>query len=177
MSDDVTTLFLKASRDKLVGQYWLRMLKAIKPLTDDQIWWRPNDASNSIGNLMLHLNGNVQQWIVAAFSQLEDTRNRPQEFAEREHLPKSELIARLGATIERADGVLARLTEADLLATHTIQKYAVTGLFAVYQVVEHFALHYGQVLYIVKTVTAQDLGFYRSLDQTAAHGRGLTPNP
>jgi hypothetical protein len=164
MADDLATLFLKASRDKLVGQYWPRMQKAVEPLTEDQIWWRPNEASNSIGNLMLHLSGNVQQWIVAAFGHLEDTRNRPQEFGERAHLPKGQLIARLGSTIERADAALARLTEADLRATYTIQKYTVSGLFAVYQAVEHFALHYGQVLYIVKSVTAEDLGFYRELN-------------
>ena len=174
MSDDLAALFLKASRDKLSGQYWPRLQRAIEPLTDDQIWWRPNETSNSIGNLMLHLNGNVQQWIVAAFSGLEDTRNRPQEFAERGHMTKGELIARLGSTIERADEVLARLTEHDLRAPYTIQKYAVTGLFAVYQVVEHFALHYGQVLYIVKTVTAKDLGFYRALDQAGGSQGGRT---
>lgn len=171
MPDELAALFLKASRDKLAGQYWPRMQKAIEPLTDSQIWWRPNEASNSIGNLMLHLSGNVQQWIVAAFGELEDTRNRSQEFAERDQLSKAELSARLGSTIERADARLAQLTEADLRATYTIQKYTVTGLFAVYQVVEHFALHYGQVLYIVKTVTATDLGFYRSLDRAA----GLAP--
>jgi hypothetical protein len=176
MPEDLTTLFLKASRDKLVGQYWPRMQKAIEPLTDDQVWWRPNETSNSIGNLMLHLNGNVHQWIVAAFSRLEDTRNRPQEFGEREHVPKAALVERLGATIQRADEVLMGLTEAELRGPYTIQKYAVTGIFAVYQVVEHFALHYGQVLYIVKMVTGKDLGFYKQLNPGHS-APGSKPNP
>ncbi len=163
---DVTHLFLEFSRSKLLKQYWPRLRACVESLTDDQVWWRPNEASNSIGNLILHLNGNVQQWLVASFDQLEDSRNRPAEFAERQHVPAAALLQQLGATMERASGVLARLTEADLRATFHIQGYTVSGLEAVYQVVEHFGLHYGQITYITKSIRGTDLGFYRELDKT-----------
>jgi hypothetical protein len=135
-------------------------------LSEEQIWWRPNDSSNSIGNLLLHLNGNVRQWLVSSFTRSEDLRDRPAEFRERGMIPASTLLATLGITLEQASEVLASLTEAELLTTFEIQGYTVTGLYAVYQVVEHFALHFGQIVYITKLLRDADLGFYRELDAT-----------
>ncbi|MFY9853182.1 MAG: DUF1572 family protein [Terracidiphilus sp.] len=166
---DVTTLFLEFSHHKLMEQYWLRLRKAVEPLTDEQVWWRPNEACNSIGNLLLHLNGNVRQWLVTSFNRQEDDRNRPVEFAERELIPVSVLLDRLGATLQQASEVLTRLTHDDLVAQYEIQGYKVSGLAAVYQVVEHFGLHYGQILYIVKTLSGADLGFYSKLNKTGRH--------
>ena len=159
----VPTLFLEFSRAKLLDQYWPRLRTCVESLTDEQVWWRPNEASNSIGNLILHLNGNVQQWLVASFNRLDDTRDRPVEFATREGIPATALLEQLGATMRRASDVLARLTDADLRATFHIQGYTVSGLHAVYQVVEHFGLHYGQIIYVTKFVSGKDLGFYREL--------------
>jgi hypothetical protein len=160
----VHTAFLEFSRRKLVEQYWPRMRECVGSLSDEQVWWRPNDASNSVGNLMLHLNGNVRQWLIGSFKRLEDKRDRPAEFRERQQIPGSALVEKLGATVHEASAVLAGLSEADLLTTYHIQGYTVTGLHAVYQVVEHFGLHYGQILYITKLVRGKDLGFYRELD-------------
>ncbi len=166
-------LFLEFSRDKLLGQYWPRLRSCVESLSDEQIWWRPNDSSNSIGNLVLHLNGNVRQWLVDSFNRAEDRRDRPAEFNQREIVPGAALIEGLGATMREAEGVLARLTEAELLAPYQIQGYDVTGLAAVYQVVEHFGLHYGQIAYITKLLREKDLGFYRELTKTGrASGTG-----
>ncbi len=163
---DITSAFLEFSRWKLLEQYWPRLRSCVESLTDDQVWWRPNEASNSIGNLILHLNGNVRQWMVASFNSLEDNRERPAEFAQRDLMPRAELLELLGDTMQQAAEVLRRLTIADLLATMHIQGYTVNGMYAVYQVVEHFGLHYGQVAYITKLVSGKDLGFYRELNQT-----------
>jgi len=163
---DVTTLFLESSRHSLMEQYWPRLRACVEPLTAEQVWWRPNETCNSIGNLLLHLNGNVRQWLVASFNRLEDNRNRPVEFAERELIPASVLLDRLGATLQQASEVLSRLTHDDLVAQYEIQGYKGTGLSAVYHVVEHFGMHYGQILYIVKTLSGADLGFYSELNKT-----------
>ena len=165
-SSEVSRLFLEFSRAKLLDQYWPRLRAAVGSLGDDRVWWRPNEASNSVGNLLLHLNGNVRQWLVSSFERLEDSRNRPSEFAARQGAPAAELLALLGATMDEASTVLSRLTEVDLTRTYQIQGYTVTGLDAVYQVVEHFGLHYGQILYITKLVTGRDLGFYQELNRT-----------
>src|SRR5580700_5492833 len=103
---DLAALFLDFSRHKLFGELWPRMQVCVGPLTTEQIWWRPNDASNSIGNLLLHLNGNVRQWLVASFNRLEDTRDRPAEFAERQLIAPAALLEKLGATLHEASGVL-----------------------------------------------------------------------
>jgi hypothetical protein len=129
--------FLQFSREKLVEQYWRRLRTCVESLTDEQVWWRPNEASNSIGNLILHLNGNVRQWLVASFRGPDDTRNRLAEFSQREAIPATALLKTLGATLAEASDVLNSLTEADLLKTFHIQGYTVGGLHAVYRVVEH----------------------------------------
>ena len=163
---NVHTAFLKFSRHKLVEQYWPRLRSCVESLSEEQVWWRPNETSNSVGNLILHLNGNVRQWLVSSFRRLDDERNRPAEFSQRQLIPASELLAALGNTLTEASDVLASLTEADLLMTLQIQGYTVSGLRAVYQVVEHFAMHYGQILYVTKLLRSEDLGFYRELDRT-----------
>jgi hypothetical protein len=163
---DVAALFLEFSRKKLLGQYWPRLKECVAPLNEEQVWWRPNDASNSIGNLLLHLNGNVDQWLVASFNKREDQRDRPAEFAAKGQATASDLLAKLGATVDAAAAVLGRLTVDELLAPYRIQGYDVRGLDAVYQVVEHFGLHYGQILYISKSLTGRDLGFHKELGKT-----------
>jgi uncharacterized damage-inducible protein DinB len=167
MSDShIHTLFLDCSRQTLIDEYWPRLRSVVESLSDEQVWWRPNEASNSVGNLLLHLNGNVRQWLVAAFDRLDDSRDRRAEFAQRAQIPAAQLLEALGHTLGRASAVLSRLTEADLSATYSIQGYTVTGLYAVYHVVEHFGMHYGQILYVAKLTRGKDLGFYRELDAT-----------
>jgi hypothetical protein len=170
--DSACELFLEFSRHKLLEQYWPRLRKAVEPLSSEQIWWRPNEASNSIGNLILHLNGNVWQWLVASFNRLEDRRDRPAEFNAAGDLSATDLLDRLSQTLDEAAKVLARLTQEELLATWQIQGYTVSGLAAVYQVVEHFGLHYGQIVYITKMQEGRDLGFYKELSRTGRAGGG-----
>ena len=159
-------LFLDFSRRTLAEQYWPRMRQCVESLTTGQIWWRPNAESNSIGNLMLHLNGNVRQWLIDSFNGSQSARNRPGEFAAQGGVEAPALIQALGATVQEATDVLERLTEAELLRTFDIQGYQVTGVHAVYHVVEHFGMHYGQILYITKQIRGEDLGFYRELNKT-----------
>jgi uncharacterized damage-inducible protein DinB len=166
VNTDTATLFIEHSRKKLFEEWWPRLRLTVEKLTDEQLWWRPNEASNSIGNLLLHLDGNVRQWIVTSFRRQEDRRDRPAEFAEKAGGAPAAVLARLGATMEEAAEVLSRLTEDDLLAAMEIQGYHVTGLVAVYQVVEHFGLHYGQIVYIAKSLEGKDLGFYKELNKT-----------
>ena len=86
-------------------------------------------------------------------------------------MPAPVLLKTLGSTLEHASRVLARLTEGDLRATFQIQGYTVNGLHAVYQVVEHFGMHYGQIVYVTKLLHGEDLGFYRELDNTGRASR------
>lgn len=173
--DTIISSFLGFSRNKLLDQYWPRLRACVERLSDEQVWWRPNEASNSIGNLVLHLNGNVRQWLVAPFDDLPDTRNRNAEFAAVGGMTVSQLLETLGETMRLAHETLARLSAVELGARYDIQGYSVTGLEAVYQVIEHFGLHYGQIAYITKWLCDEDLGFYRSLNATGrAEGNETT---
>jgi hypothetical protein len=175
-ANTTSAIFLEFSREKLLNQYWPRMRSCVESLTDEQIWWRPNEASNSVGNLLLHLNGNVRQWLIDSFNRRQNRRDRPAEFHEEKRTSGSALLEQLGATIAEAGATLSRLTEADLIAEYEIQGYEhVSGLKAVYQVVEHFGLHYGQVVYITKMLCARDLGFYRELNQTGRSSQNSKP--
>ncbi len=112
----------------------------------------------------------MRQWLVDSFDTAEDLRDRPAEFAATGNLTGSALLEKLGGTIAEGAMVLDRLTEADLIAPYEIQGYSVHGLDAVYQVVEHFGLHYGQIAYITKMITDKDLGFYKELSKTGRAG-------
>ncbi len=148
---DVAQTFLSESRRYLRDAYLTAIDRSVAPLTDAQVWWRPNEASNSIGNLILHLSGNVRQWIVGGVGQRPNERNRQQEFDEREAIPKEQLLARLRTVLHEADEVLASVTEAGLTERREIQGHDTTVLMAIYHVVEHFSMHTGQILWIVKS--------------------------
>jgi uncharacterized damage-inducible protein DinB len=155
--------FIEASRIFLKEDYLPKLLHVVERMTDDDLWWRPNEASNSAGNLILHLSGNVRQWIVAAIGGARFDRNRDLEFSERGPVSKAELISKIERAIADADGVIAALEHDSLLRTHTVQKYHVTALQSIYHVVEHFSYHLGQILYIYKLRTASDPEFYEGL--------------
>jgi uncharacterized damage-inducible protein DinB len=158
--------FFDYSRGKLVDEYWPRLHACVDSLTDDQTWWRPNESTNSVGNLLLHVNGNVRQWLVTPFAGTSDTRDRPSEFNQRELIPRAALLRALGETIGDAEGVLKSLSAADLQRAMNVQGYATTGFETVYHVVEHFSYHYGQIVCITKQLRARDVGFYAHLNET-----------
>ena len=158
---DIGAAFLAQSREYLTGHYLPKIRSAVAPLAEPDLWWRPNDASNSIANLMLHLAGNIRQWIVSGVGGAPDSRERAGEFARRDGLLKDELLTVLSGAVHDADVVLARISRAALAESRTIQGRDVTVLAAIYHVVEHFGMHTGQIAYISKLRTGKDLGFYR----------------
>ena len=163
-STELTRLFISFTRRKLLEEMWPRLCSCLDQLSEDQIWWRPNETSNSIGNLLLHLNGNVRQWLLKALAGQDSGRNRDAEFEEHRSIPVNDLRARLDATLHEVDALLAKAGPEELLRTVDIQVYReVPVLEAIYHVVEHFSLHYGQILYITKMLSGADLGFYAHL--------------
>lgn len=139
--------------------YLPRILRCLKKLSLKQIWWRPNEASNSVGNLVLHLEGNVRQWIISGLGGAPDKRQRDQEFSERRPLQRQALAKRLQKTVVKACHVLHKLSADDLVRVHTTQKYPVTGLEAAFHVAEHFSHHAGQIILLTKMLTGSNLKF------------------
>lgn len=152
--------FIAHSSSLLQDEFFPRIRVVVERLSDEQIWWRPNDASNSIGNLLLHLDGNVTQWLIGGVGNNPVTRDRPKEFSERAIIPRSELLARMNATLDRVQTVFAKLDPAALHDRRVIQGNDVTVLEAIYHVVEHFSMHTGQILMLAKMQTATDLKLY-----------------
>jgi uncharacterized damage-inducible protein DinB len=158
----VESLFLQFSVDKL-RQFTDRIEICLKALTEDQIWARGGENENAIGNLVLHLTGNVRQWIVTSLGNDPVERDRDSEFSARDGRSSAELTAALRETVERAARIIAGLQTDELTRTYEIQNYRVSGVEVVYHVVEHFAQHTGQIIFATKMLAGSDLGFYRHL--------------
>ena len=158
--NEIGQSFITSARAYFTEDYLPKIERSLELLTDEQIWWRANPQSNSIGNLLLHLSGNVRQWIVCGLGGAPDERDRDSEFAERHMIPRDELLARLRQTLSEADAALAKLDADKLLERHLIQGCDVTALAAIFHVVEHFSMHTGQIIMMAKMFAEVDLGFY-----------------
>jgi uncharacterized damage-inducible protein DinB len=154
--------FVRVATAKL-EQFCGRIEVCVAKLTPEQVWGRGGENQNAIGNLLLHLSGNVRQWILSGIGGVEDTRVRSEEFAERRKIDPAELVARLRATVQEAEEVMRRLPGDQLTERITTQGYEVTKLEAIFHVVEHFAGHTFQIIFATKLLTGEDLGFYAHL--------------
>jgi len=158
----VESLFLEFSVGKL-RQFASRIEVCLGKLNEDQIWARGHENENAIGNLVLHLAGNVSQWILGPLGGIAVERDRDSEFAAR----GGATGAQLAPIVDQATAIIAGLKTDQLTATYTIQNYPVTGVDIVYHVVEHFAQHTAQIIFATKMLTAEDLGFYRHLGNSS----------
>jgi uncharacterized damage-inducible protein DinB len=147
---EVAKHFVELSRGFLSADYLPKIERCLEALSDDDLWWRANEGSNSIGNLLLHLEGSTRAWIVSVAGGCHSPRNRQREFDERERIPRAALMARLRQTVADADAVLARLDLDVLLQRRQAQGEEVTVLMAVYHAVEHFSMHTGQIIMLSK---------------------------
>ena len=152
--------FIEESRRHLSADYLPKIERCLGRLTDEQVWWRAGEHSNSVGNLLLHLEGNLRQWVVCGVGGREDSRVREREFTERRVVPREELLAALRAAVAEAADVLTSLDPAALLETRRVQGLDVTLLAAVFHAVEHFSTHTGQVILLTKMLSGGDLAFY-----------------
>jgi uncharacterized damage-inducible protein DinB len=159
-SDSVSRAFIERAVEFLTGDYLPKVERCLERLNDQEIWWRPNAESNSIGNLVLHLCGNARQWIVCGVGSETDTRIRDAEFARRDPLPRAELVDLLRSTLNDVKTVLLDLDPSTLLEKRTIQGNDVDVLEAIFHVTEHFSMHTGQIIMLTKMLNQQDLRFY-----------------
>jgi len=161
-------MFLRHARFRLLEDYFFKIASAVDAVDDEQVWRRPNESSNSVGNLLLHLSGNVRQWIISGVGGAEDRRDRASEFAARGSVSKAELIEMVKATLEEADAVLAEIegecaaanSDAPLQRVCMPQAYEVTAFDAIFHVVEHFSYHTGQIIFAAKWLAEGRVSFY-----------------
>ena len=152
---DVSRQFLSDSRAFLTQDYLPKIERSVSQLTPEQIWFRANDASNSIGNLLLHLTGSSRYWAIEVIGGQPIGRIRPQEFDRREPLSPDRLLADLRAAVADIDQRLAELSAETLLEKRTSQDEELTVLWCVYHIVEHFSMHTGQILSMAKALVGE----------------------
>lgn len=160
MSFDISIRFLERSRYYLGVEYPAKLRRALLALPADRVWWRPNEDANSAGNLVLHLAGNVRQWVVSGIGRAPDVRRRDAEFATREGAGAAELLELLEKSLSEADAVLATLTPQSLGESRDIQGRQTTVFAAIYHVVEHFSTHTGQIILLAKMFAPGAIAFY-----------------
>ncbi len=153
-------IFLSRSRYWLTKEYPIKLRHCVNALPRGVVWARPNQGSNSVGNLLVHLTGNVSEWILGGVGGREISRYRAAEFAERDGADGPKLLDNLEAVLREADGILTGLTEADLSRSLVIQERETTILAAIYHVVEHFAMHTGQIVFLTKMYAPNKIHFY-----------------
>ena len=154
MMTDTAHDFIAQSRGFLSADYLPKIERCLEALSDEDVWWRPNEGSNSIGNLLLHLEGSTRAWIIGVAGGSDSPRNRQQEFDQRKHIPRAALLFRLQQTLAEADRVLAHLDVDVLVERRQAPGEEVTVLWAVYHAVEHFAMHTGQIIVLARVRSA-----------------------
>jgi uncharacterized damage-inducible protein DinB len=141
-----------------------RVEKCLIELSEEEIWLKPNKSTNSVANLMLHLCGNITQYIISSLGSAEDTRNRDVEFTIEGGYNKDELLNQLTTTIEQSIKVLKNLGDEELLEVRSVQGYDLSGTGIIIHVVEHYSYHTGQIALWTKLIKDKNLGFYAGID-------------
>ena len=141
--------------------------RCFEQLSEEQCWKKPKPSLNTVGNLILHLCGNIRQYAIASLGQQVDTRQRDTEFAHNEPIPKAALLQRFLATIQETKHIVDTVSESELLRKRQVQCFHFSGIGILIHVVEHLSYHTGQIAWMTKFYQEKDLGFYEGMDLTA----------
>lgn len=137
-----------------------KILKCFDQLTDEQIWSRPNGVSNSVGNLILHLCGNIRQYVISGLGDAPDIRERDLEFSTTGGFTRAALLEKLDQTLGEAFAVMRSASDERLLRMHTVQGFRYSGIGIIVHITEHFSHHTGQIIFWAKQLTSRDMAFY-----------------
>lgn len=163
LEDNITEEFLDQAIYRMDESS--RMIKiSLEQLTETDVWHRPNKASNSIGNLILHLCGNITQYAIASLGKTEDTREREKEFSINSGPTKAQLWAKLEGTVQQAQTVIKNVSIGELLRKREVQGFSLSGIGIIIHVVEHYSYHTGQIAFWTKLLKDRHLGFYDGMD-------------
>jgi uncharacterized damage-inducible protein DinB len=159
----LTPLIQRQIRLRILEESIPRIKKCLNMLTEDQIWWSANSQTNSIANLILHLNGNVRQWLIEGIGNEKYDRHRNEEFSAFRIKSKNELLALLDKLAEEVESVTQNIVDENLTDIKKIQCFAEDGISIIIHVIEHFSYHTGQISLLTKLMTNADLGYYAAM--------------
>lgn len=163
MEKDLIREFIHHSINR-IEENTKKVTKCFDELDEKDIWIHPNESSNSIGNLVLHLCGNIRQYIISSLGGKEDTRERDLEFLTQSGLNKGELLGKLSAIINEAKTIISAADAGNLLKVRSVQGYEYSGLGIIYHVVEHYSYHTGQIIFFTKLLKNKDMAFYSGIN-------------
>ena len=142
-----------------------RMIKkSLSDISEDELWQKPNPSLNSIANLMLHLCGNISQYVISSLGETEDKRKRDAEFSATDGLTKAELLKKLEDVVDTAKRVIFDAKPDQLVKVRSVQGFSFSGVGVIMHAVEHYSYHTGQIAFWVKQLKNNDLGFYDGMD-------------
>lgn len=144
-----------------------KIQQCLHDFPEDKLWERPNDSLISVANQILHLKGNITQYIMAGLAEKPDLRQRDQEFETRSGLDKPDLLRIITSTIHEACSVIKECTDENLSKSREVQGFRLTGLGIILHVVEHLSYHTGQIIFWTKQLLDKDMGFYADIDLNA----------
>lgn len=147
-----------------------RIIRCLDLLNEEEVWFQANPESNSIANLILHLAGNISQYIISSLGQEKDIRNRNLEFRSKKNFTKDQLIENLSSTCEKAIRIIKGCSEKELSVSRMVQGFELTGIGILIHVAEHYSYHTGQIALTTKLLVQKDLGFYADLDLNIKNG-------
>ena len=163
----MTNVFIKEFIKQSVYRIWentQKIIKCLDEIDDLEIWKSPNDNSNSIGNIILHLCGNIRQYAISALSATKDARERDKEFSAKGGHTKSGLLNELTDTVSEAAGVIKNIDENGLTRIYSVQGSDLSGIGIIIHVTEHYSYHTGQIVFWIKQIRDKDLEFYANIN-------------
>jgi uncharacterized damage-inducible protein DinB len=147
-----------------ISENTTKLTACFDELQETEIWKRPNENSNSVGNIILHLCGNIRQYAISSLGNIEDIRERDKEFSADGGYSKSELTKKLITTVEEAKGIIENISSNELFRKRQVQGYYYSGIGIIIHVTEHYSYHTGQIIFWTKLLKNKDLGFYAGID-------------
>lgn len=163
MSEEFVKEFIDQSIQR-IDENNQKIITCLKELEEAETWKRPNQNSNSVGNIILHLCGNIRQYAISSLGQIEDIRERDKEFSADGGYSKSELLKKLTDTVEQAKNIIKNSSEAELLRKRQVQGFTHSGVGIIVHVTEHYSYHTGQIIFWTKLLRDKDLGFYANIN-------------
>jgi len=164
LSNQIRDAIISDIKIRIFDECFPRIHQCLHLLSNDQIWHRPNDNSNSIGNLILHLCGNIRQYFISGIGEKKDVRERSLEFSEKGPLPKEHLQDLMDTLLTDIKVVLENVKSEDLIAIRKVQGFTMTVTSILIHVTEHLSYHTGQIAFYTKQVKDVDLKFYGDMD-------------
>lgn len=159
MPEDELRAFLSAIKQQL-DQGFQKIKHCVEQLDSEQLWWRPRPEMNSIANLLLHLSGNIRQWLIVGLEGSPDLRQRQLEFDDRSFAPSAELMAKLENTLAEAKQVIDSQTQQSLLHTRRVQEFDIDGFQTILDSVGHFSGHVQEIIHMTRFLKADRYRFY-----------------